>query len=65
MSGNHGIDAFRSWLLDRPLDNIPAVLVPAWLLANGSEWLCARLVNHWRRWVKEQVAVAEMEEQGA
>jgi len=62
MSGNHDLDAFRTWLLDRPLDDVPAVLVPAWLLATVSEWLCERLVNHWRRWVHEQVAQAETEE---
>ena len=72
MSGNHGIDAFRAWLLDRPLGEIPAVLIPAWMevhgqLANGSQRQCERLLNRWRLWVHEQAEQVEpeIEEQDA
>ena len=64
MAGNHDLDAFRTWLLDRPLDDVPGVLVPAWLLAKAGEWLCRRLVGRWRRWVRKQVAQAEQETGG-
>lgn len=65
---SHHIDAFRAWLLDRPLDDIPAVLIPAWMEVHDQivpigEWQCERLVRYWRRWVGEQVALAEVEEQ--
>jgi len=70
MTGNHDLDAFRTWLLDRPLNDVPGVLIPAWMevhnqLENGSEWQCERLLNYWRRWVHEQAAKAEAEEHHA
>ena len=65
----HDLDAFRTWLLDRPRAEIPDELVPAWMEVRGylmsSTQRCERLVNHWRRWVHEQVAQAETEEQDA
>ena len=61
----HHLDAFRAWLLDRPLRDVPAVLIPAWMeahgqLVDGSEWQCERLLNWWRRWVAEQVGEEEV-----
>jgi len=62
MTTNHGhqMDAFRDWLLDRPLRDVPPVLIPAWMeahgqLEDGSERQCERLLRWWRRWVRERV----------
>jgi len=69
MDKGHDLDAFRRWLLDRPVHEIPAEWVPAWMEVHGyfagSTQRCERLVDQWRRWVHEQAAQAETEEHHA